>query len=107
MRNRLLLAGAAALLVLSASCDSSEGFGRLNARAAKEYLEPVRPGVPGGQPFWNVYSNKFTILDQIDLIFLCFRQFTLNLRNSYTETNQRLRNIPYNQFLLSITLLSN
>ncbi len=41
-------------------------FEALNKRAAKDYLTPVRPGIPGGQPFWNVYSTKFTFAPAFD-----------------------------------------
>ncbi len=32
---------------------------KINAQAAKEYLTPLRPGVPGKQPFWNPYARRF------------------------------------------------
>lgn len=54
------------LFIQSCSRDGETDFRKLNARAAKEYLEPVRPGVPGGQPFWNIYANKFTFSPSFD-----------------------------------------
>ncbi len=32
---------------------------KINAQAAKEYLTPLRPGVPGKQLFWNPYARRF------------------------------------------------
>ena len=32
---------------------------RLNSRASEEYLEPVRPGYEGRNPFWNGFATKF------------------------------------------------
>ncbi len=55
-----------ALFFQSCKRDCGPDFKKLNAQAAKEYLEPVRPGVPGGQPFWNVYANKFTFAPAFD-----------------------------------------
>lgn len=66
---RILFAAAlfpAVLALLSCGNNGNADFKKLNARAAKEYLVPVRPGVPGGQPFWNVYSNKFTYAPAFD-----------------------------------------
>ncbi len=31
----------------------------LRAQAAEESLHPIRPGVPGEQPFWNGHANRF------------------------------------------------
>jgi hypothetical protein len=31
----------------------------LDAQAEKEYLAPVRPGIPGKRPFWNRFSPGF------------------------------------------------
>ena len=66
---RILFAAAlfpAVLALLSCGNNGNADFKKLNARAAKEYLVPVRPGVPGGQPFWNVYANKFTFAPAFD-----------------------------------------
>ena len=38
----------------------------LNDRAAQDYLQPVRPGVPGKDPFWNIYSRQFTYVPAFD-----------------------------------------
>lgn len=32
---------------------------KLNAQVAKELREPVRPGIPGKQPFWNQFARYF------------------------------------------------
>ena len=39
----------------------------LNRRAAEEYLAPVRPGVPGKSPFWNVAAKQFTYVPAFDI----------------------------------------
>ena len=55
-------------VLLCAACarEGDVNFKALNKQAAREYLAPVRPGVPGGQPFWNVYSTKFTFAPAFD-----------------------------------------
>ena len=74
MKRTLLLSLAGAAL-LAAACakpacttvgERPVDFQKLNAQAAREYLIPVRPGVPGGQPFWNAYSIKFTYAPAFD-----------------------------------------
>ena len=42
-------------------------WAELNRRAAGEYLLPVRPGVPGTSPFWNVASRQFTYVPAFDV----------------------------------------
>lgn len=60
-------------LLLAACASSGVDFDKLNAQAAAEYLQPVRPGglpVPGSDgavtPFWNVFSPKFTYAPAFD-----------------------------------------
>ena len=36
------------LFLQSCNRDGGPDFKKLNAQAAREYLEPVRPGIPGG-----------------------------------------------------------
>jgi len=38
----------------------------LNEQAAKEYLNPIRPGYLGANPYWNAYSNKFIFAPAFD-----------------------------------------
>ena len=47
---RLLLAYCMELLVIS-SCQEKDEFEVLNAQAAKEYLQPLRPGYEGKNPY--------------------------------------------------------
>ena len=38
---------------------SKSDFDKLNAQAAKEYLEPIRPFTDGRNPCWNAFCNRF------------------------------------------------
>ncbi|HEY3323443.1 MAG TPA: hypothetical protein VGP72_23520 [Planctomycetota bacterium] len=39
----------------------------LNKKAAEEYLQAVRPGLPGKSPFWNVAAKQFTYAPAFDI----------------------------------------
>ena len=68
MANRNLLAAAVLLLSLS-GCGRERpetAWKRLDAKAAKEYLAPVRPGYEGRNPYWNVYAKKFIYAPAFD-----------------------------------------
>ncbi len=73
MNNRLnILVSAAALSLVCWSCGSGSrpaatDFKELNARAAKEYLKPVRPASEGRNPCWNEFSKKFTYAPTFDV----------------------------------------
>ena len=43
-----------------------DGFEALNARAAVEYLEPVRPGYEGRNPYWNIFAKRFLYAPAFD-----------------------------------------
>lgn len=48
--------------ILVAGCCRDEGkaaWEKLNRQAAQEYLEPVRPGYEGRNPYWNGFAKKF------------------------------------------------
>ena len=55
-------------IIVVSCCHSgtSPDFKALNRQAAREYLEPVRPGYEGRNPFWNKYSRKFTYAPAFD-----------------------------------------
>ena len=48
--------------ILVAGCCRDEGkaaWEKLNRQAAQEYLDPVRPGYEGRNPYWNGFAKKF------------------------------------------------
>ena len=48
--------------ILVAGCCRDKGtvaWEKLNQQAAQEYLEPVRPGYEGRNPYWNGFAKKF------------------------------------------------
>ncbi len=60
----------AAGLLLAAGCGNApdkEAFTKsLNSQAEKEYLQPIRPGYEGRNPFWNKFSKKFMYAPAFD-----------------------------------------
>ncbi len=54
------------LFGLALLCSCSDGFTRLNRQAAEEYLQPIRPGYEGRNPFWNEFARKFTYAPAFD-----------------------------------------
>ena len=48
------------------SANSSPDYAEINARAAEQYLEPVRPGYEGRNPFWNRFAKKFIYAPAFD-----------------------------------------
>ena len=48
-----------------AAC-SEQGYEALNRQASKEYLQPVRPGTEGRNPFWNGFAKKFIYAPAFD-----------------------------------------
>lgn len=64
MRMNYLLIVAMTLVLASSSCERENGHGRekgktLAERAEAEYLEPIRPGNEGDNPWWNGYAPRF------------------------------------------------
>ncbi len=68
-RTVLIAAGVAASFAVLSSCgeNSGDGFGKLNAEAAKEYLTPIRPASAGRNPCWNEFCKKFTYAPAFDI----------------------------------------
>lgn len=62
---RFLLATAFAM-ILFAGCQSVPKHEALNAQAAEEYLQPIRPGYEGRNPFWNKFAFKFIYAPAFD-----------------------------------------
>ena len=58
MRHRTLLLIAAVTGLLACACGGTETE-RLHRAAMREYLDPIRPGYEGRNPFWNAFATKF------------------------------------------------
>ena len=58
MRHRILLLIAAATGLLACACGGTDAE-RLHRAAMREYLDPIRPGYEGRNPFWNTFATKF------------------------------------------------
>ena len=58
MKKAIIIVSVAALCIFGQGCCRNE-FAVLNRKAAKEYLEPIRPAAEGRNPCWNGYSRKF------------------------------------------------
>ena len=58
MKKAIIIFSVAALCIFGQGCCRNE-FAVLNRKAAKEYLEPIRPAAEGRNPCWNGYSRKF------------------------------------------------
>lgn len=60
----------AAGLLFAAGCSTTNDpeaiYKSLNAQAEKEYLQPIRPGYEGRNPFWNKFSKKFMYAPAFD-----------------------------------------
>ncbi len=54
------------LVLVCISCDSKKNEGTFTDQALKETLIPVRPGVPGEQPFWNGLARRFIQVPSFD-----------------------------------------
>ena len=54
-----VLGASLAFAVACSQSVSGPDWKSLNAQAAKEYLEPVRPGFEGRNPYWNGFAKKF------------------------------------------------
>ena len=68
MKNKYLISGIILLAAL-AGCRTEtpeKTWDKLNAMAAKEYLEPLRPGYEGRNPYWNVFAKKFIYAPAFD-----------------------------------------
>jgi len=60
------LFGAVAICLVVSACGGSNYFDSLNAQAAKEYLEPIRPASQGRNPCWNGFAQKFIYAPAFD-----------------------------------------
>ena len=68
MMNKRLIVGLFLITVLAGCREvtAEKNWKKLNARAAKEYLEPIRPGYEGRNPYWNVFAKKFIYAPAFD-----------------------------------------
>lgn len=48
------------------TANASLDYAALNAQAAERYLEPIRPGYEGRNPFWNGFAKKFIYAPAFD-----------------------------------------
>ena len=55
------------VLALLAGCAGKDIYSNLNAQAAREYLEPVRPASEGRNPCWNGFAKKFMYAPAFDI----------------------------------------
>lgn len=46
--------------------NAAPDYERINAAAAEQYLEPIRPGYEGRNPFWNGFARKFIYAPAFD-----------------------------------------
>ena len=53
-------------MVLFAGCQNVPEHEVLNAQATEEYLQPIRPGYEGRNPFWNKFAKKFIYAPTFD-----------------------------------------
>lgn len=51
---------------LFAGCQAVPEHEMLNTQAAEEYLQPIRPGYEGRNPFWNKFAKKFIYAPAFD-----------------------------------------
>ena len=68
MNKKQIIATAIVLAALS-GCNTQtpeKTWSELNAKAADEYLEPIRPGYEGRNPYWNIFAKKFTYAPAFD-----------------------------------------
>ena len=68
MNKKQIIATAIILAALS-GCNTQtpeKTWSELNAKAADEYLEPIRPGYEGRNPYWNIFAKKFTYAPAFD-----------------------------------------
>lgn len=63
---RLIVAAAMLGSLLLWGCKPEDPSAALNARAAEEYLVPIRPAAEGRNPCWNEFSKKFTYAPAFD-----------------------------------------
>ena len=68
MNNKLIVVTAIMVAALSGckTRTSEKTWDRLNSRASDEYLEPIRPGYEGRNPYWNVFAKKFIYAPAFD-----------------------------------------
>ena len=53
-------------VMLFSGCQQISEQEAINAQAAQEYLQPIRPGYEGRNPFWNKFAKKFIYAPAFD-----------------------------------------
>jgi maltose/maltodextrin transport system substrate-binding protein len=64
MKERFLFFGL--LLLALSGCSGRNVYESLNRQAREEYLQPIRPGTEGSNPFWNGFAKKFIYAPAFD-----------------------------------------
>ena len=70
---KLLLTLLSSCVLLCACCDTAcksadteLDYAEINAEAARRYLDPIRPGYEGRNPYWNRFARKFIYAPAFD-----------------------------------------
>lgn len=63
----MILPAGVAILMICSGCSGTGTYDKLNRRASKEYLEPVRPASEGRNPCWNKFAKKFMYAPAFDV----------------------------------------
>ncbi len=66
MRIQCLWTAALLFALCSQAAAAELDLAKLAAEARAEYAKPVRPGIPGQRPFWNIYSRRFMFAPAFD-----------------------------------------
>ncbi len=66
MKKLLLIAMSGLLCFCACRPSGNVCFTELNSRASEEYLQPIRPGYEGRNPFWNEFARKFIYAPAFD-----------------------------------------
>ena len=66
MKRKIWLWTGAVCLCLAACQKQGDDYEKLNAQAALEYLEPLRPGYESRNPYWNVFAKRFIYAPAFD-----------------------------------------
>lgn len=68
MKKALVITAAALTAIVFNSCNqgSQDPFASINAKAAEEYLIPIRPASEGRNPAWNAFARKFLYAPAFD-----------------------------------------
>ncbi len=66
IRCKHLFAALATITLCACERQGNDTFEALNREAAEEYLQPLRPGYEGKNPYWNVFAKRFLYAPAFD-----------------------------------------